>query len=220
MQEVEEPLFSLIEGEKCELLPAQLGILKRYFERVGLLIDVSTSNRDINDTYKIRPDYLRSNVCRQAPPVFSDDARNRWLNGEELTLISVFIGHHAGILGLNPNIEIAHGVDADLRGWKVPAKRVLMCIGKLTFCITLRWPLQQHDRSLHRLGSDPVPLSWPMDIDVSYDQFFALLCQEPRIVGLRAIFRNPQMRAEIEEYSRLKGEFDIPPSIILGNNRV
>ncbi len=56
--------------------------------------------------------------------------REAWLVGAPLAHTNIFLGHHVGVLGLDPEVNISH-LQVQEAGVRRPAKRVSMVIEEL-----------------------------------------------------------------------------------------
>jgi hypothetical protein len=157
LEAAKEPLMGLIEGTPHQNTPEDRGALARYWERVGLIVDVITSNYQITAAYESGKEFKVSKEHRQTPPLYSDRQHKEWRGGGKLLDMHIYVGFHDGILGINPSTSIAHPRVVEREevreGGAVEKrltfeKRFLMTIGKLSVCV---WMGKNH---LHL----PIPL--------------------------------------------------------------
>ncbi len=227
LDEALEPLMSLIEGKSHQIAAQERAALFRYWERVGLIVDVLTSNYQITATYASGDEYKVSKEGRQAPPIYSDRQRKEWkAPGGKLLDMHIYIGFHDGFLGLNPFTNPAServmwaesqgGITVEKR--LTLEKRFLMTIGKLSVCV---WMGKNHFHVPILLRppvgyAPPIPTSfrdlaavanqnwdWPGAVPpVSYVDFFGLYGQTPDVKLAIQRLRDPKFRQEFEDFIR------------------
>ncbi len=205
-----ESLTRLIRGEPHSITSLDRTMLSRYWQRVGLIIDVMTSNYQITEKYKTTnaAEYQRSEEYRQAPPRYSEALRRAWLAGGSVPDMRVCIGYHSGVLGLDPYTNIVHGQDQ----WG-PTKRFLITIGKLSACISMGTFDRPVPESLRDLAIDNQDWDWPGKVPVSYKDFWGLFQQTPEFKALIQLMRDSERRQKIEEFSKQMGSFAGPPDL-------
>src|SRR5712692_3823058 len=145
-----EPLMKLIEGKQHQITPKDRVAASRYWERVGLIVDVMTSNCQLDSP----------NPDRLAPPRYSDAQRKAWRDGGTLFDMHVHIGFHEGVLGLNPYTNVVHGREMGAARQLRTSQTFLMTIGKLSVHVWMQerpFPLPNSFRNLD-IGHD---WSWP-----------------------------------------------------------
>jgi hypothetical protein len=211
------PLWAAIEGQSFVISPADRQALSRYWERVGLIADVMTSDHDISDEFRSSKYYARSQVHRQSMPLFSEDQRGHWLRGDVLRDMRVYLGYHRGVLGLNPTTYIAPSTEVDRQGAapKVSGKRFLIVVGHLAVCVRMGIDLGgAFPQGMRDLSKEVGNLQWPEEVEVSYDDFLSLPNQSSDIQFARWCTRHPNWLEQIELHSREVGTFEAPPALL------
>jgi hypothetical protein len=198
-------LKDLSAGNPIALLPGAAELTKRYFERILLIVDVCTSNEQLTSKHKRSREHQLTAGLRQRPAIMDFVQRREWLMGGPLTGISVYIGHHTGVLGLNPDVNITYGTVAN-GGVMRPTKRIQMVIKELAVCLDIGRP----DSPPSSFVSIDSITKWPIDPKVSYDDYFSLRHQDQNAQMLRYALLNAQFVSELEHLSRAKGSFTIP----------
>ena len=212
MEASQEPLWRAIVGEHHVMTVADQRSIARYWDRVGIIADVMTSDHQLSDAHRQGKDYTRSRQHRWSRPVLTSEERREWTLRKQLRSVSVAIGHHTGVLGVNPQAMNAPLIWVPLAGGEVRivAKRFLVAIGHLVVCV--------------RIGSDPRPLpstmavlpqeaaiGWQPPISVDYSAFYSMANPDQRHDAIVRCLADPALRAEIEAHTRAtKRFFEIP----------
>jgi len=212
MEKSLEPLKRLIEGQSPGISPKDRDALSRYWERVGLIVDVMTSNYQITEEYKAGREYQLSKEHRQAPPLYSDAQRKVWLQGGKVSDMKIYIGFHHGVLGLNPYIGFAPRLaEPATQGPTAIEKRFLLVIGKLAVCVWMGEPSLDVAPSWCDLAS--ADQDWPRTVAVSYQTFFGLFNRTADVEVLIRLTADPELCRRIEECSKQARSFVGPPDI-------
>ena len=206
-------LLTLIRKHRHQITTVERAALRRYWERVGLLVDICTSNRDITPEYRESKEYQRSGEHRQYPPIISESARASWIAGDRLDRLQVFAGTHRGVLGINPVMNIAPMRQYDLEASALNqlGKKVLMTVGGLSVAVFVGLDVAIVPPSFLSLDGSHSDWRWPLHTPVSYDDFFSLWTQTPDILQIRAEMRIKERRRQVEQYSTEVGAFACPP---------
>lgn len=212
-----ETLFRMTKGHRLQLDANTVRSLRRYFERIGLIVDVITSNHDIDDAAKEKSEYRRSAYFRQLPAIITDPERFAWIRKGHLAGVTVYIGHHRGVMGLNPYVNIAHGkVVNQATGQLLAWKWIVLVIGELAAFIRIGHVDHEPPASWLKLPSNNMVAekfsAWPSRDDVSYDDILVLASQDWDVVQKRFYFNLKPARRIIEEHSRAVGEMSYPPN--------
>jgi hypothetical protein len=195
-------LISCASGESFSLTPDAQQSLRRYFERVAMIIDVCTSAEQMQQSKR------ESAKHRHGPALISFDQRKAWLN-EEIAPenLNIYLGFHKGVLGLNPDVNIRHTA-AFKNGGIQYGKRITMVIQRLAICLDINMS------DFECPGETFYPLkeitNWPPNTDVSYDDYYALRNQDDITRRYRQVFSNTALVEEIEALSIPRGEVTFP----------
>jgi hypothetical protein len=201
-------LKSMCVGEPTELDDTSREVLRRYFERIGLIVDVCTSDEQLAELPStVAAKYLQR-WDRAAPPVIDYERRNAWLKGGVMPEITVYVGHHTGVLGLNPECNVAHFGFRDHQQRIVGyAKRFNCVIHQLAVCVDIGMPFRDLPLSLRDLPSLTV---FPTTPAVTYDDYYSARPQDRLTADLRSRFNSPSQLAQIEALSREAGALTFP----------
>lgn len=203
-------LKDLSDGNPITFEPKGISALKGYFERMALILDVCTSNEQLDGKFKQSIEYLHAAKHRKWPAIVKFQQRQSWLDGAPLVGVSILIGHHTGILGLNPVMNFANFEvgERGVNGYTLhPAKRVSIALKELAICINIG------------MSASLVPCSftliddiagWPTHPKVTYDDFWSLWSQDYETCRIRNAARNPQFISEMERLSRQQGTITFP----------
>jgi hypothetical protein len=204
-------LKDLSSGKSISIPPEGIRTIKRYFERIALIVDVCTSNEQLKSSYKETREHKLAAKYRKELPTIKMAEREAWLAGELLAHTAIFLGHHIGVLGLNPEVNISHyrvgqaGIDVH------PAKRVSMVIKELAVQIDIGMGQEELPTSFTSI--DKIT-SWPTTPKVTYDDYYSLRVQDQNTHLRRLVLQNPRLVAQIEKVSREKGTFTIPDNLM------
>jgi hypothetical protein len=193
MQLAQPLIFGLATGTIEVLTPADKAALLRYFERFGFLADVLSSSHELTPKIMSSP-HFKSSQWRTLPPVYSLDERRRWLQGGRTgSEPMIWLGRHAGVLGLNPMTSVDCTFSISSAG-TVLHRRFHTVIRELAIEIQFRGEAMEPYNGLQsyvRLENSTAPMSWPPARLVGYEDFFKLHQQSEVISFLRAEFLDP-----------------------------
>jgi hypothetical protein len=203
-------LLALIRGECGGLSATDASVVLRYFERIALIVDVVTSDHEMSEKHLASTEFIRTDTNRVTGPVISQEARSNWLHGASPPDVSVFIGNHEGVMGLNPDMCITHLRFRDSPRGEIlgNVKRVSIVIGKLAVCIDLKMPSDGIPGSFVALRS--VDFAWPPPNEASYEDYLSLRYQDAEVRQFLAALSQSEKRVEIERVSREVGYLKIP----------
>lgn len=206
-------LKDLSSGNSISFQPPEITLIQRYFGRIGLIVDVCTSNEQLKSQYKETSEHKLAAKFRKEPAIIDFAQRQAWLAGGPLVEMSISLGHHIGVLGLNPDVNIAHYsvLRNGVKGREMyPAKRVSLVIKQIAVCIDIGMGPAHLPNSLAAIDK---LTNWPINPKITYDEYFSLRTQDQLTHRLRLLVQNPQFVMGIEELSWQKGTFTIPDEI-------
>lgn len=94
MQPVSDNNSALFSGSISTISKAKLPLVHQYFIRLGILIDIATSNYDIeSENLDKLMHKTQSNLCK-FPPLISNSERKKFLKNFQVPSISVQIAHY------------------------------------------------------------------------------------------------------------------------------
>jgi hypothetical protein len=207
MSRVLDPLPKLIHGNARNLTAENVSDLRRYFERIAYIVDVHTSNHQVSEAYRARPEHARNAPWRTSGPLYSLAERRDWHIHRPIASPEVYIGRHRGVLGINPMADTGQGPVFGPDGLSPSYKTFQVVIGQLAVVLRMGSNNPRIPSSAYRLlGSDP--LNWPPVPDVDYEDYFAL-CEQPNHYGpWRHILRERVVRRRFErEWRQSKGQY-------------
>ena len=213
IQAVYPVLMALIEGSAKEVTSDDRMHLVRYFQRIGILGDVATSNEDLDPGYVLTRNFEINKKWRQFPAIFTPAQRLAWRDGVPGCIRPrVWIGHYRGPLGIDPQVFTnGSGVIAGKMGSEnqveesvllMAEKRMHIAVGDLAVSIGMGG-LPPSDRvpneAFMRLDSSTQPVIWPARRLVNERDFFNLLTQDHDIARSSALAAVPGLTANIVE---------------------
>ena len=191
-------LKAITSGQSLTFTPEIILALRRYFERMALIVDVMTSNEQLTDKQKQSKEHIRSARFRDKPSVITFDERKAWLNGARLPQLKVLLGHHLGVMGLNPefNPTIGQVLVAVVNGIPISrtVKRISIMIRALTVVLDIDCPM---DRVPSIFEIEQIS-AWPTMPKVTYDQYLTLRHQDQRTRWLRQLLADKRGLAMFE----------------------
>lgn len=197
-------IAALAKGQKTSISPQEGDDLVFYFERLGILVDVLSSNYQLSDAHKESKHFAPHASWHLLPPVYTLDERKAWVTRKPIVeRPRVFVGRHRGVLGLNPEANCTR--QATLKAGDAPievvGRQYQVCIGQLAVEIRMGVEVgrQMPSDAFVQLRPSAAPLNWPAARDVGYDDFLALFAQDPPTLFLRRIFQNVVTRIVEEE---------------------
>jgi hypothetical protein len=208
-----EPMWRLVNGEPHAVGQADRRSLLRYWERIGLIVDVMTSDFQIDAAFRATPEYARSEKHRQAPPLFSQEERTRWNEGGALPRARIYFGDHRGVLGIDPQTLIAptYATDSQTPNSTSTGKRFLIVVGRLAVCVRLGDDARASmPESMCELNEGSGEWSWPRSRAVSYSDFFGLANLNQQILFAIFCMSNASIRREVEARTKATRRFRLP----------
>lgn len=215
-----QALRPLILGKKTTIQRAKIRALSLYWERAAAIIDVCTSNHGIvaDGEHEETKWYRRSGRWRCHPPCITAEDRRSWEaevrefgpNASALQGVRVFIGHHSGVLGLNPEFNIAFTRDQH----STYTKLVTLTIRHLSVCMLIQAQPSSTTKnialSFEELRHGSGSIAWPPQQEVTYFDIFDLYNPDQETIAKRAIMNNDSLRRLVESHSRTVGQFECP----------
>lgn len=200
-------LEKLIGGEATILDVDSTQAVRRYWEKVGLLADISSSNYQISESDKEKPGFKQNFAHRLFDPLIGDSERKGWASGMDTPRIRIFVGRHFGVLGINPEVNTAYYPPPP---YLVSMKRVSFVIGKLAVLVEVG------DRVSVAIPRSFVELREQQattlnENGASYDDCFSVRGQDIQTVAIRAILRYPDVVKDHEEHAKVVNGFSCPP---------
>ena len=209
-----EPLCNLIDGKQCTLSKSDQEKLFLYFARFGCIVDVETSNLDLNLSSNELEVYVQKHgVTRSFDPIIDITKRSEILLYKRPKNIQVLTGHHKGILG--KIIEFNISPTFDISG-NLLAKRVSFAVGNLAVLIVLGLNPSGNAESFKAIPGKS-ELSWPAKPTVSYDHFYGAYSQTEQVRWMRQCVNNRKIRRTMESKFRKTSIWAFPhPNTIPG----
>jgi hypothetical protein len=194
MQRVTPLVVSLANGNRCAFNGSQISEVKRYAERIWIIKDVESSSVGIDEVQQEKFEYRRSSAFRHRPPVLTASERKAWAAGEQLPKLRLFIGFHAGALGINPEGNTTS--DPPMHRWKL----MVVVVGNIAFLGLLgQVPRSLRDKISNAFVSvDRWDGAWPRTDLVTYDDYFSLHRQDSRVRSVRLGLKDPKYVADYE----------------------
>jgi hypothetical protein len=187
-------LERLCESQKTDLVDDDRVNLRRYCERFAAIVDVCTSNEQVSDMTPQQAASFQVQLQHQKPAITTFGSRKVWLDGAPLQMVTTYVGHHQGLLGLNPDLNVTHQPDFD-GTWK----RITFVVKHLAVCIDVGKPNISVPPSFHVLSA---ATSFPTLPAVTYDDYLALWYQDQKVLFLRTFLRFADAVREWEDHLR------------------
>jgi hypothetical protein len=198
MQESLPWLIALSAGDLMDIPPHATACLRRYLERIAVIVDVCTSSEQVSASRARKLEHKLSELHRQAPALLTPADRASWLDGARLDRLRMALGRHKGLLGVNPDVTVVHGyADSGVTSWK----RMTFVVGHLAVCLDIEakgFSIPVHfgpPGTFHLLESIQ---SWPTEPEASYDDYFSLRHQDAHTQNLRRTLQLPFGLAALE----------------------
>lgn len=197
MEKIIPIVVNMISGKRFDLSQNDLHILKRYLERLAAIVDVESSNLDLPANKLASIEYIAQHgQSNQYPPILSSTDRRAYKDGAPLRNVNLRVGYHKGILGE----AFEQNLVPCIYGIQLVGKRFVFVMGKLAASIEIgRTEPRQYPNFVDLKGYDESDLAWPIHPSVSYDDYFSLYVQSPRIARLRKMFRGRRERRRYEK---------------------
>lgn len=207
-----EPVWRAIVGESHDMTVAEQVTVQRYLERVGIIVDVMTSDHQLCEEQRKKKDYLRSANHLVSATILIAEQRAAWTAGASLNQIQVAIGHHAGVLGVNPQTLNAPLLEFEpaQRSLNMASQRFLTVIGHLAVCVQIGSDPRPLPHCM-RLLSEQADLCWPPARAVTYADFYSMANRDPRNDLIVRCMSDPTLCSAIEAHTRATKQFDVPP---------
>jgi hypothetical protein len=189
-------LKQLCAGKAVELTDSDRTKLRRYFERFAVIVGVCTSAEQVAEVSAQKAESFRRQLQHQNPALLQFAHREAYLAGAQLADVTVYLGHHRGVVGKNPDFIVMH--PPNLHGsWK----RIAFVVKQLAICIDVRKPSLETPDTYCDLSH---AASFPMDRSVTYDDYLALRNQDSETLRWRTLLRFPEMVTEWENSVRAR----------------
>jgi hypothetical protein len=202
-------LTSMATGAAIPDMQVYAVALRKYFDRMGYILDVCSSNFDLAALDSFRRHLIEQKFGRRRPPVLSSIDRLRF--AQELTpepLIRVYLGNHPGVLGLFVFFSITHFRESLLENDDptdmIVGKRMTFVLRNLAVCLEVgnqSVSLARPAPSFHLLSDLE---SWPpAGPHATYEDVLGLPEQDLETRAERYRWANSALRAEPEALFRL-----------------
>lgn len=131
------PLAKLFKGQ-TKIIPAELAYpVARYFQRIGLLMDLESARFDPTIMNENIADTKFNAVYRRSDSYFDDAERCDFRGGEVLQNISILLGKHSGSYGRSYTITTVPCSTRDNYREPCLQRKILLSIKKVTCVIFL-----------------------------------------------------------------------------------
>jgi hypothetical protein len=129
----------------------------------------------------------------------------QWAEGQPLERLTVYMGHHEGVLGLSPNPIITPVLKFDeaSKSLRLEGKKFLIVIGRLAVIVAIRVELEGSISGafLDIANQSDSELNWPAAPPVSYDSYLDIPAQTPSILLQRSMLAHRATRRKAEKLS-------------------
>ena len=208
MAQGQEIVRDLATGARVSIATDEHASLVWYFERLGFLVDVLSSNFELQDEYRNSRHFQPHAAWRLAPPAFSVVDRKSWLDGKDCQHPAIFLGRHMGELGRDPETTVNQAFTTGNEATVTACRRFHMVIGRLAIELQMG---DQHEQYVPSdayvsFASPPHTQHWPPSRDVDYDDFFALQVQDAQVMSRRHLMGIPHEREKFENWVRYRAK--------------
>lgn len=197
MNDVLEPLIDLFQRNRAIVFATESTSLLRYFERLAFLVDLVTSNHEVDLCYAVRPEHRRNLRWRSQEPVFCHAERKAWFERRPgwrgTRSPRVYLGLHRGKLGLRPQVDTGQSSAFDTPH----SKNFQIAIHGLVVVLRMGEPTVREPSKLFVQLRAEKPALFPSK-GVDYEDYFALLNQPSGHEELRRALRVPEYRLAYE----------------------
>lgn len=182
-------------------------LLRRLLLKIALIVDVETSNRDLEMSPGELEHYaMKFGVTRLHKPVVVQKSRESFKEGNMIPEIGVWIGHHSQLFGINPWFGTGN-----FRGpLGFPAKRIIYVINNIAVITELGFKKSKTSKFFELCHTPQSTLHWPIIPSVTYDDVLSQFQQTPRICRYRAAFNSPTERRRLEKHFKRTHTWDLP----------
>ena len=211
IEDVLEPLFRLINSECERLSVSDSKALRRYWERVALILDVETSNLDLENLKPNAPEINEDAQHRQWPPIISQEEREQWRKGKALHRVRVHVGRHHGCLGINPALNfVVNPVVGTLPegiGRSAHQKLILVVIGAHAVALDIGTPMRRPPSKQFVTLQARRTLRIEALADLGYDDYLSMMHQDGQVVAARIRLADPSYAPLLTLNARLIRDF-------------
>jgi hypothetical protein len=193
-------LVNMAKGEQIADFREKKEFLRHYFESRAMLIDVLTSNHELDASKPEVREAIKNTPTGHREPVFTAAQRKQWREKREAPInLAIYLGLHNGVLGVLPYMQIASEPREPNHGYpgsvfapdRALSKRIIFVLRRLAVYLDLGpQPCEPPPISYSLLGQ---LRDWPPPTPpVSYDDVFSLLMQGPEVVAMRMYLSVPE----------------------------
>ena len=195
-------LLSLIGGTARSISRSQRKILVRYFQRLGIMADIATSDEQIEPAYRETAHFRANARWRVCGPTYSLEERELFARAKKGGAApKVWIGHHLGILGVDMEVHSNGTAKIEAGAFRSHSKRFHVVVGELAVAIYMGEvpPMYTPKPPWVRLDGHATAIAWPPSRSVDYNDFLRLLAPDPEVFHLAMMLNEPADRAMYEE---------------------
>lgn len=193
MQRVTPVVLSMAGGTRRSISVADALGLRHYIERIALIVDVCTSNFDIDDERRSTAEYAKSAAFRIRDPVRSTEDRSAWLDRKDVRLRSA-VGFMKDVFGKQGDMNVAHAVVLPTE-LEIPAnfhvqtsKRITVAFRHLALYAELVGsPDPNNILPASMVELDGTSFTWPPKDQLSVDDYFSLRNQDELVASIRSV---------------------------------
>jgi hypothetical protein len=193
MQRVTPVVLSMKGGTRRKISADEARSLRHYIERISLIVDICTSNFDIDDERRATAEYAKSAAFRMQDPVRSGEDRSAWLEGKDVRLRSA-VGFMEDVFGKQGDMNVAHAIRWP-NGLEMPAnfhtqtsKRITVAFRHLVLYAELVGePAPNNVLPSAMVELDGSSFTWPPVDRLSVDDYYSLRSQDELVSSIRSL---------------------------------
>lgn len=130
-------IWPIIQGlTRIEVTEGGAELIRRYFERLAIIMDLCTSNHEVTPAYRESDEFIQVARFRRYSPYLSKRDRECWAAGRPLSSVKIRIARSSGWRGSNPPLAPLH-FPQQVGPMVRDCKRVVTAIGALAAIIDI-----------------------------------------------------------------------------------
>lgn len=169
-------LEKLIKGEKEKIGVESVLLLRRYFVRLAILVDIESSNHDLSEDMLTDGYVQEFGGSNRHPPILNQEERTGYKNSCDIHRVFIYIGHHQGILGLNPFMNNSPNKQLDMTS--PTQKTFTIVIGELAVVLNIGGPFTKYNilgGNSPFIALENKAISWPPNLKADYTDVYSTI---------------------------------------------
>ncbi len=207
-------LKKLIKGEKGKISIESAKLLRRYFIRLAVLVDIESSSHELSESVLTEKYILKFGTSNKYSSIITQGERENFKNGSEIQRIFVYIGHHEGILGLDPLMNHAplFGINyEENEGLILIQKTFTIVIGELTFVISIGGKFCKYkilEKNSPFIALENSQFLWPPCLKVSYLDVYETFSEDKYKCESISAIKNMSTQELLSQEARIRYQYN------------